>query len=135
MRVVNIIFLLSLTFATLGQSITKGDYFYLKDSEPQVDLILIRGVVLSKETLCPIPNLPPVITYLESKAENKELVFNYEGIYNSESGTFEFKIPKGEYYFICSQLGYHEIETKRLTLKNNLTLIFLISKYENESFH
>lgn len=135
MRVVNICFLFSLTFTALGQNITKGDFFYYKDLKPQSDSILIRGVVLSKETLSPIPNLPPVITYLESKAENKEFVFNYEGTYNSESGFFEFKVAKGKYRFICSQMGYHEIKTKWVPLKNNLTLIFLMRKYENEGFH
>lgn len=127
--------MLSITFAALGQNIEKDDFFYFKDLETQSDSILIRGVVLGKETLRPIPNLPPIITYLEYKAENREFVFNYEGTYNCESGFFEFKVPKGKYRFMCAQIGYYEIKTKWMPLKNNLTLIFLMRKYENNSFH
>jgi len=104
----------------------KGDYFYLQSSNSKSDSIIVKGVALIKETLNSVPNLQPVVVYWNTKAAKKQFVLNTEGVYNRDTGYFEFKLPVGEYIFQCNQLGYDFVVTKRLKLNHDITFIFLL---------
>ncbi len=132
--VVKIGMLLFFSNSALAQESSKSNYFYFTSTSKIKDSFTVRGVVLSDENLQPISGLMPVIAYCNHENDEK-FVFDYNGVYNAEDGTFQLQLPKGKYKFRSSQVGYHEIETEWLNLEKNISIVFILKEYESGGFH